>query len=147
VKLLRDYYFSPPPQVDFSDIDTYEYLKPIEVFAGLKQTEIIRAVLKIKKDNFLKSDKILNKVFYLLISDKPTFLIRFFDACYRLSIYFITFKRAITVLLRKLKKEDYLNSKVYRLIALFNILKKVLKAVITERIRFAAETYTLFSNI
>jgi hypothetical protein len=50
------------------------------------------------------------------------------------------------VLLRKLKKEDYLNSKVYRLIALLNILKKVLKAVIAERIRFAAETYTLLPN-
>jgi hypothetical protein len=58
----------------------------------------------------------------------------------------MAFKRAITVLLRKLKKEDYLNSKAYRLIALLNTLGKVLKAVIAERIRFAAETYTLLSN-
>jgi hypothetical protein len=104
-------------------------------------------VLKIKKDNSLESDGILNKVFYLFISDRSALLIRLFDAYYRLSIYFTAFKRAITILLRKLKKEDYLNFKVYRLIAFFNTLKKVLKAVITERIRFAAKTYTLFLNI
>jgi hypothetical protein len=103
-------------------------------------------VLKIKKDNFLKPDGIPNRVLYLLISDRPTLLIRLFDACYKLNIYFTAFKRAITILLRKLKKEDYLDPKVYRLIALFNTLEKVLKAVITERIRFAAETYTLLSN-
>jgi hypothetical protein len=103
-------------------------------------------VLKIKKDNFLRLNEILNKVLHLLTSDKSAFLIRLFDACYRLSIYLTAFKRAITVLLRKLKKEDYLDSKTYRLIALFNTLKKVLKAVIAERIRFAAETYTLLSN-
>jgi hypothetical protein len=103
-------------------------------------------VLKIKKNNFLRLNEILNRVLYLFISDRPALLVRLFDAYYRLSIYFTTFKRAITVLLRKLKKEDYLNSKAYRLIAFLNILKKVLKAVIAERIRFAAETYTLFSN-
>jgi hypothetical protein len=103
-------------------------------------------VLKTKKDNFLKSDEIPNKVLYLFISDRPALLVRLFDACYKLSIYFTTFKRAITVLLRKLKKEDYLDSKIYRLIAFLNILEKVLKAVIAERIRFAAETYTLLPN-
>jgi hypothetical protein len=108
--------------------------------------KIIRAVLKIKKDNSLRPDEILNKVLYLFTSDRPALLVRLFDACYRLSIYLTTFKRAITVLLRKLKKEDYLDPKVYRLIALFNILEKVLKAVIAERIRFAAETYTLLPN-
>ena len=71
---------------------------------------------------------------------------RLFDAYYRLSIYSTAFKRAITVLLYKLKKEDYSDSKVYRLIALLNTLGKALKAVIIERIRFAAETHTLLPD-
>jgi hypothetical protein len=73
--------------------------------------------------------------------------VRLFNAYYRLNIYLTAFKRAITVLLRKLKKEDYSDSKVYRLIALLNILRKALEAVVAERIRFAAETYTLLPNI
>jgi hypothetical protein len=103
-------------------------------------------MLKTKKDNFLGLNGIPNKVLYLLTSDKSALLIRLFDACYKLNIHLTAFKRAITVLLRKLKKKDYLDSKVYRLIAFLNTLKKVLKAVITKRIRFAAETYTLFPN-
>jgi hypothetical protein len=104
-------------------------------------------VLKTKKDNSPGPDGILNRVLHLLASDRPALFVRLFDACYRLSIHLTTFKRAITVLLRKPKKEDYLNSKAYRLIALLNTLEKVLKAVIAERIRFAAETYTLLPNI
>jgi hypothetical protein len=72
--------------------------------------------------------------------------VRLFDAYYRLSIHPTAFKRAITVLLRKLKKEDYSNPKVYRLITLLNILEKALEAVVAERIRFAAETYTLLPD-
>jgi hypothetical protein len=49
-------------------------------------------------------------------------------------------------MLRKLKRADYLSPKVYRPIALFNTLGKVLKAVIAERIRHAAEAYTLLPN-
>jgi hypothetical protein len=100
-----------------------------------------------KKVNFLELDGIPNRVLYLLINNKSTLLVRLFDVYYKLSIYFTTFKRVITILLRKLKKEDYSNSKVYRLIALFNILEKALKIIIAERIRFAVETYALLSNI
>jgi hypothetical protein len=73
--------------------------------------------------------------------------VRLFDAYYKLSIYFTAFKRVITVLLRKLKKEDYSNFKVYRLITVFNTLGKALKTVVAERIRFAAETHALLPNI
>ena len=72
---------------------------------------------------------------------------RLFDAYYKLSIHPTAFKRAITVFLYKLKKEDYSNPKAYRLIALLNILKKALEAVIAERIRFAAETHAFLSDI
>jgi hypothetical protein len=73
-------------------------------------------------------------------------LVRLFDACYKLSIHSTAFKRAITILLRKLKKEDYSDPKVYRLIALLNTLEKALEAVIAERIRFAAETHALLPD-
>jgi hypothetical protein len=108
--------------------------------------EIIRAILKTKKDNSLKPDGIPNRVLHFLTSDRPALLVYFFDAYYRLSIYSTAFKRAITVLLRKLKKEDYSDSKIYRLIALLNTLGKALKAVVTERIRFAAETHALLPD-
>jgi hypothetical protein len=73
--------------------------------------------------------------------------VRLFNIYYRLNIYPTAFKRAITVLLRKSKKENYSDSKVYRLIILLNTLEKALETVVAERIRFAAETYTLLPDI
>jgi hypothetical protein len=43
--------------------------------------------------------------------------------------------------------KDYSNLKIYKLIALLNILRKTLKAVISNYIYFLAEIYTLLSNI
>jgi Reverse transcriptase (RNA-dependent DNA polymerase) len=103
-------------------------------------------VLKTKKDNSPRPDGIPNRVLHLLASDRPALLVRLFDACYRLSIHPTAFKRAITVLLRKPKKEDYSDPKAYRPIALLNTLGKVLEAVIAERIRFAAETHALLPD-
>jgi hypothetical protein len=66
----------------------------------------------------------------------------------RFCLFFSNLRRNILLrlLLRKLKKKDYSDFKVYRLIALLNILEKALKAVIAERIRFAAETHTLLPD-
>jgi hypothetical protein len=51
------------------------------------------------------------------------------------------------VIIRKNGDRDYLNLKTYKLIALLNILKKVLEAVISNYIYFLTETHTLLSNI
>jgi hypothetical protein len=46
-------------------------------------------------------------------------------------------------MLKKLGKSDYINLLVYRLITLLNTLRKVLKAVILNRIKFITKTYDL----
>jgi hypothetical protein len=51
------------------------------------------------------------------------------------------------VIIRKNDDRDYSNLKVYKLIALLNILRKALKAVISNYIYFLTKTYTLLSNI
>ena len=47
------------------------------------------------------------------------------------------------VILRKLGKPDYIDPKAYRLITLLNTLGKALKTIVTKRVRFLAEMYTL----
>jgi hypothetical protein len=46
-------------------------------------------------------------------------------------------------MLKKLKKSDYIKLLAYRLIALLNILGKVLEAVILNRIKFITKIYDL----
>jgi len=47
------------------------------------------------------------------------------------------------VMLKKPGKSDYTSPSSYRPIALLNTLRKFLKAVISNRIKFTAETYDL----
>ena len=56
------------------------------------------------------------------------------------------FKSACTVMLKKPGKSDYTSPSSYRLIALLNTLRKVLEAVISNRIKFTAETYDLLPD-
>jgi hypothetical protein len=49
-------------------------------------------------------------------------------------------------MLRKPDKPDYTDLKAYRLITLLNTLGKALKTVVTKRVRFLAETYTLLPH-
>jgi hypothetical protein len=50
------------------------------------------------------------------------------------------------VIIRKNGDRNYLNRKIYKLIALLNILKKALEAVISNYIYFLTEIYTLLPN-
>jgi Reverse transcriptase (RNA-dependent DNA polymerase) len=49
----------------------------------------------------------------------------------------------MTILLRKPGKSDYSDPSAYRPIALLNTLRKVFKAIITRRIRYAVKAYKL----
>ncbi len=53
------------------------------------------------------------------------------------------FRKANTIILRKLKKEDYLELKSYRLITLLSILRKALETVIARRLSNCAEDNSL----
>ena len=49
------------------------------------------------------------------------------------------FKRANTVVLRKFKKNDYINLKAYKPIALLNTIKKALESVVVKKLTDVAK--------
>ena len=49
-------------------------------------------------------------------------------------------------MLRKLNKKNYTELLSYRLIALLNILNKILKSIILKRVQYVVETIKTFSN-
>ena len=51
------------------------------------------------------------------------------------------------MVLRKLKKEDYTNPRLYRPIALLNTLGKVIEVIVTKRVSRLAKRYSLLPNI
>ena len=62
-----------------------------------------------------------------------------FNACVKLRYYPKVFKRANTVILRKLKKNDYIDLKAYRLIVLLNTIKKALELVVIKKLTDVAK--------
>ncbi len=56
------------------------------------------------------------------------------------------FKKIQTIVLCKLKKSDYINSKTYQLIALLNIISKVLKLIMIKRLSDIVKTHHMLLN-
>jgi hypothetical protein len=145
-ELFRDMLFPPPSTADLSDISGYEYSEPIEVPAELSIEEVRRAILKTKKDNASESDEIPNRIIHLIARYSLRLIMRLFQACLDQGVHPKAFKKAITVILRKDGDKDYSSSKLYRSIALLNTLGKALKAVISNRLHFLAETHALLPD-
>ncbi|KAK2000598.1 hypothetical protein LX36DRAFT_571883, partial [Colletotrichum falcatum] len=53
------------------------------------------------------------------------------------------FRKSTIVVLRKLGKDNYIVPKVYRLIALLNIVSKIIDAIIVKRLSYLIEIYRL----
>lgn len=65
-----------------------------------------------------------------------------------MNYYFLYFKESIIIIFYKSKGiRDYINLKSYWLISLLNILKKIIKVILTIKISYIATTYYLLSKI
>ncbi|KAK1991220.1 hypothetical protein LX36DRAFT_590952, partial [Colletotrichum falcatum] len=56
------------------------------------------------------------------------------------------FRKSTIVVLKKLDKDNYIVPKVYRLIALLNIVSKIINAIIVKRLSYLIEIYRLLLN-
>jgi len=54
---------------------------------------------------------------------------------------FFYFKKTIIIILRKLKKKDYLELSSFRFITLFDILNKMLELIILKRLYYVVKIY------
>jgi len=73
-------------------------------------------------------------------------LISLFNACVIHKYHSKQFKKAQTIVLRKSKKSNYINSKTYQLIALLDIMNKTLKSIMIKRLSDIIETHHMLLN-
>ncbi len=73
-------------------------------------------------------------------------LISLFNACVIHKYHSKQFKKVQTIVLRKSKKSNYIDLKMYWLIALLNIMNKTLKSIMIKRLSDITETYHMLSN-
>ena len=89
------------------------------------------------------SNKVPNRFLRVINATFSEQIKHLFQACFTLGYYLRRFKEANTIILKKPKKPDYIEPKVYRLIVLLNILGKAFEAVIVVRLRDCTKANSL----
>ena len=73
-------------------------------------------------------------------------MISVFQACIDVEYYSKLFREAKTIVLKKLKKSDYIFFKVYKSIALLNTINKMLNSIMINKITELAKKNLLLSK-
>ena len=103
--------------------------------------EVREAIDSTKPDKALGPNGVLNRAIRIAVSEIVPYLIRMFNRSLELRYYLMSFRDGLTIMLRKPGKETYRELKSYRLIALLNILSKVIDIVVVRRIAYLIERY------
>ena len=122
-------------------------LRPLQMPAITKK-EVCQAVQRAAPNKAPGPDGIPNLTLHraLAIPAFLSHLTNLFNACLQLGYYPEHFQKSTTVVLRKPGKLDYADPKAYRPIALLNTIGKALEAVITTRISYMVEVYSLLPD-
>jgi len=129
------------------NIKDFDYFSLIEDDVSLTYREIKRVTHKATLNKTLKYTNYTNKVIRKLVNNASKQIRFLFKRCFQKKIQLTQFKSAITIVLRKLSKKDYFNARAYKLIALLDTLNKILKFIISKRLRSVVEVYDTILNI
>jgi hypothetical protein len=102
--------------------------------------KIIRRIAFDKISNF---DEIINKLLKICVFIMMRLLISLFVVCIQQTYHSKTFKKVNIITLKKIDKRDYTISKIYRSIALLNIIEKILKFIMSKKISWITKTHRL----
>lgn len=137
-------FFPPPPKASDKKIQNYIYPDCIFIYHIITEYEIHTTILNAPSKKIPKSNGILNKLLCLAFEPLILYLHYIFNVCLTLGFYPSHFKNSITIVLCKpAGKQDYTQTKSYKPIALLNIIGKLLKSIITQRLSYMTETHQL----
>ena len=92
------------------------------------------------------TSNISNRVLQVSLAELISVLMSLFNACITYKYHSKQFKKTQTIVLHKSKKSDYIDSKMYWLIALLDIMSKALKLIMIKRLSDIIETHHILSN-
>jgi len=127
--------------------ESFEYLLLVNNKFSLIYREIRKIIYKITSDKISEQINYTNRIIRRLINNASEQIYLLFERYFRENIQSTQFKSATTIVLRKFGKKNYFNTKIYRLIALLNILNKILKLIVSKHLHYIIEIYNIISNI
>jgi hypothetical protein len=143
-RFLIEFFFFDTTNANLSDISTYSYSNAVdETFELIDENEIKRAIKRCKSNNASKSNDISNRVLKVLVNKLISHFLNLFRVCAKLNYHSMCFKKAHIIALKKSRKKNYTNIKIYKSIVLLNTLDKTLKSIIAQRINDLTKTHDL----
>ena len=129
---------------DTSDITTmHVYPKPVPLSLTVTKHQLERAIGKLSPDKAPGPDEITNRVLKKNFASLQTHLLTLAQACVDSGHFPSTFKKTLTIVLRKPNKPDYTKPNAYRPIALECTIGKILESIVTEILSYLIETHDL----
>ena len=142
---LKEFFFSSFTEVNIDDIAKATYFEEFE-FSYITDEEIHQIIFNASSNKTSKKDEIFNRILKTAFSHIVSTLNWIFNTSLTLKYCFKHFKESIIISLRKSDKFDYFILKVYRLIAFFNIMNKIMKIIMTNKFSYATEKHEFLSR-
>lgn len=144
-ELLYRTFFPPPTTTpDYTD---FEYPEEAFEMPVLTEEQILDVLHDLKDFKANGPDNLPNEVFKCNATTLTPFLLRFYNATFRLKYYPTRWKISTTVVLRKPQKPDYSIPGAYRPIALLNCISKILSSCIAQILVHYTEKHSLISDL
>ncbi len=146
IKILQEKFFLSFFQININDIANSFILLTMSSDLHILKNEVRQIIKRIKANKALNISNILNRVLQTDLAELILILMSLFNACVIHKYHSKQFKKTQMIILCKLKKSNYTDSKIYQLIALFNIMNKALKLIMIKKLSNIAETHHMLSD-
>ena len=144
--MLWKKFFLSSFQANISDISRLFISLTVSFDSVLLQDEMRQMIQWVKVNKASDAFEISNRALQVSLTELTSILISLFNACVIHKYHLKQFKKAQTIVLRKSKKSDYIDLKMYWLIALLDIMNKILESIMIKRLSDIIETHHMLSN-
>lgn len=142
LEMFKQAFFPPPPDVDLTDIEGYEYPHTIHL-PPITLREVTEAIRRMPGKKAPGKDTIPSHLLHRISPYIAKPLQHLYNSCLRLHYCPQHFRESVTVTLRKPGKSDYGQLKAYRPVALLNTLGKVMESILAKRLSYVVEKHNL----
>ncbi len=146
IEILREKFFFSSSQANVNNIAESFISLTVSFNSRITEDEVKQTIRRVKADKALDASDISNRVLQANLAELISVLTSLFNACVIHKYHSKQLKKTQTIVLRKSKKSDYIDSKTYRLIALLNIMSKALKSIMIKRLNDIVKTHHMLSN-
>ncbi len=146
IEILREKFFLSSSQANVSNIAESFISLTVSFNSRITEDEVKQTIRRVKADKASNASDISNRAFQVSLAELISILTSLFNACITHKYHLKQFKKTQTIILCKSKKSDYIDSKMYQLIALLNIMNKALKSIMIKRLSDIVETHCMLSN-